>query len=59
MSARWGGVVGDGTGFVCNLGKLCNNEATFAALFMDAFSVDDEWCKKSSHESMKYAEILI
>lgn len=32
-------------GSLCNLGMLCNNKATFApqntALFMDAFSVDD------------------
>lgn len=53
-------------GALCNLGKLCNNEATFApqntALFMDAFSVDDNRTKgrkevggKKCHESMKYA----
>lgn len=50
------------TNSVCNLGKLCNNEATFApqntALFMDAFSVDDDRTKGEAGKSGKNATNL-
>lgn len=46
---------GGTTNAVCNLGKLCNNEATFApqntALFMDAFSVDDDRTKGEGRQA--------
>lgn len=53
---------GGTTNAVCNLGKLCNNEATFApqntALFMDAFSVDDDRTKGEAGRSGKNATNL-